>query len=513
MTSHDDRIAAHDSETLVSRRRFLGAASAAAAGASIIVIHPTAAAAMNTQKAYMYNVIGTDYVNVSTFPISDDGDITDELDQAIDLLKNAGEAFSLPRGGQILIPRGQWTTRGGHVIYQGVSIEGVGSVVIPGDRGVPWGTELKLVAGRKRTYPAYMFMVDAGYTNSSMKNLSIVLGSSPSAGLLITNDSTADDTLRHTHIENVAFQGGAYGVQCKVTIHGELDSNIEALPISIHRSYFHDCKSSFYCDSVNSGFVFDTCTFLIPPDGIALECPTIGNLSVDHSVFFPSGPLDAGQTILKTEGLFNNIVFNDCQDEGLTHCYRNTSNNFAWRPLVFNNCLIQSKFKYTADGSLILNSCQVSSNLIEDSATGAVSLYLKGKNTFFDLNASPPVYYGGSIGTFVNAESRQVYESVHYGLPEIISPSAPVPEFYVIQQSRAIVNIDAGTSYIVVYNSRVTPNSMVFTQFQSFNSGAVQVRDVQCSAGSFQINLTGPTPVKLRVAFQIENMQLDDFTP
>lgn len=500
-----------DTETSVSRRRFLGSMSTAAA-ASIIVLRPSDAIAQDDPKPYTYNVLGTDYVNVATFPISSDGDITDELDQAIALLKNADQPFSVPRGGQILIPRGRWTTRGGHTIYQGVSIEGVGSVAIPGDRLVPWGTELQLVESRKRHFAAFMFMVDATYMNSSLKNLSILLGSSPSSGLLITNESVVNETVRHTHVENVAFQGGAYGIECRVKLYDGQDSNVEAIPISVQRAYFHDCKTAFYCDSVNSGFVFDTCTFLIPPDGIALECPTIGNLSVSHCVFFPSGELDAGQTVLKTEGLFNNITFNDCQDESVTYCYRNTTNNFTWRPLVFNNCLIQSKFKYTADGSLILNSCQVYANRIEDSPTGFVNVYLKGKNNFYDLSTSPPVFYGAPIGTFVNPESRQVYEAQHYGLPEIVAPNASVPAYYAIEQSRAIINIGIGESSVFIYNNHVTPDSMVFTQFQSANSAGVQVRDVQCEPGAFQINLTAPTPVKLRVAYQIENMSLDDYS-
>lgn len=515
----------------VSRRNFLtkSAAAAAAVTASILVIETPAetntvvgsscpsqtlfncsSATTLTNKIIpsISNIVGTDYVNVREFEICGT-DITDALNCAIDSLKNSGAGTSVPRGGQILIPRGQWTTRGGHDFFPSISIEGVGTQIDPEFFGVPWGTELKLVPDEKDNFEKYMFRIVTNQHNCSLKNLSINISDSPDAiGLLMTDATTSASHLKYTTVENVNFTGG----ECGIKVYSDYHS--ECIQHRFERVVFNGCLTSFYNNTVNCGYSFDTCYFLVPNDGTALHIETAGNVAVEHCLFVPSGgSVATDSTILKTVGAFNSISFYNCQDEGLTYAYQNDVNPYDYIPVVYKNCLIQSLFKFNSHGSVSLDTCRVYSvdtigsttigGAFIDSSTAAAQVYLKGQYNFFRW--SPTIIYAGApIATFNNAYSRLLIEKNEIGLPEIIPASATVPSYYVINKTRGLVNIDSGSSYIVIYNNLVTVDSMVFAQLQTYDSGGARIREVQCSGGIIQINLTANASSKLRIAFKVE---------
>lgn len=518
----------------VSRRNFLAKSAGAAAVASILVIEnsaapntgsvinkaknatsslacPTITPLTNTMiRSQDDNILGTDYVNVKEFLIGCDNDITDALDAAIAYLSSGGNpAPGNPKGGQILIPSGRWKSRGGHNLQASISIEGVGTQIDPDYFGVPWGTEIELFREEKEKFNDYMFRIQALHHNVSLKNLSINVSANEDAiGLLMTDGAAELSHLKYTAVENVNFTGGAYGIK--------VDSayNFECIQHRFERVIFNGCKTSFYNNTVNCGYSFDTCYFLIPNEGTALHIVTAGNIAVEHSLFVPSGGTVATDgIILKTIGAFNSITFYNCQDEGIPYAYQNDVNPYDYIPVVYKNCLIQSLFKFNSHGSIILDTCRVYSvdtigmttigGCVIDSATAAARVYLKGQYNFFRW-VPTIMYLGAPIATFNNAGSQLIIESNEVGQPEIIAASASVPAYYVINKSRGLINLDTGTSYIVVYNNLVSTESMVFAQLQTYDSGGARIREVQCSAGIIQINLTANAASKLRIAFKVE---------
>jgi len=525
-----------DTQT-VSRRNFLSksAGVAAAVTASILVIEtPAANNALQTPKAIgggsslfdctqaqtlinkvipsIDNILGTDYVNVREFNICGT-DITDALNDAIDSLKNSGSPTDVPRGGQILIPRGRWTTRGEHDLYPSISIEGVGTQIDPNYFGVPWGTEITLVADENKKVGDYMFRLVAGQHNCSLKNLSIDLTANDEAiGLLMTDGETSGSHLKYTAVENVSFLNGGFGIRV------DSSSNFECIQHRFERVIFTGCKTSFYSNTANCGYSFDTCYFLLPHDGIALHLTVAGSVAVEHCLFVPSvGALAHNSTILKTVGAFNSISFYNCQDEGLTYAYQNDVNQYDYISVVYRNCLIQSLFKFNSHGSVVLDSCRVGSwdtfdfngtvvpigGAFIDSLTAAAKVYLKGQYNFFRW-APTIMYLNAPIADFDNTGSRLIFESSEVGEAEIIPASATVPANYVINKTRGLINIDTGTNNILVYNNLVTADSMVFAQLQSQDSGGARIREVQCYAGLFYIFLSAAASNKIRVAFKVE---------
>ena len=285
-----------------------------------------------------------------------------------------------------------------------------------------------------------MFKLDTPRRNCSLKNLAINLTDKPSAtGLLMTDGN--GDGIYYTSVENVCFFGGTYGIKVDSSI------NLECILNRFERLLFIFCQTAFYCNSINGGYTFDNCFFCLPENGTALECVVMGNLSLEHCLF--EAPISNGTTILKTVGAFNNISFYDCQDEGIQYAYRNSTNFYDYISLVFRNCLIQSKLKFTAPGSVTFDSCRVGVP-VEDTLPsdqtfqtfqplgGYVKLYLRGVNNFFTSTSQT----GGSPANFSNQYSQVIYEAKEIGLP-VITPSGNTGT-QVINATRGTVNIASG---------------------------------------------------------------------
>lgn len=508
-------------ETNLSRRSFISKGAAVAGVASIIAIETLAAPNANAKNVALsapvmsndpvytestqtlinktipsrQNTLGTDYVNVREYPITGT-DITSALNSAISSLSGSS------LGGQILIPHGIWTSNGGHEFGHSISIEGTGFNPNPGY----WGTEIKLNASQS----SFMFRISAVKYNCSLKNMAIDLRSNSSAtGLLITNHHSGTVTganVYFTSAENVGFNGGAYGIKVESNEVNGVSTSFECILNRFERLSFIGCQTAFYCNSINGGYSFDNCYFALPANGFALDCVFMGNLSLEHCLFVggqvnqPWVPASDGTTILRTTGAYNNISFYDCQDENIQYTYRNTSNHYDYVPLVFRNCLIQSKLKFTANGSVILEACRLgvsSAGAIEDTSTAYVRVYLKGTNSIYTSSADN----GGPLGTFVNANTQVIYESKEIGLPVITTTTATS---YTINATRGTVNLGTGVSYVVVYNNFVTADSLVFAQLRTYDSGGARIREVQCFAGYFMIALTATAASTLSVAFKVE---------
>lgn len=508
MKNNGSQINEPSDEETVTRRNFLRAISGTVAGASILVLQPQAASAQTPSLVTpaSSNAIGTGCVNVTEFPLSGT-DITDELNAAIASVAKADLAPSVPRGGQILIPRGRWTTKGGHILNGSISIEGAGTNLRE-NTTYPWGSELQLAPISRGVYSDFVFKLNTNDSphNCAIKNISLLLDGSNSTGLLITNDKPAPSNIKLTTLENVTFSGGDFGI--KVDSKPLNKVNFECIVNRFERLTFSGCKTAFYNSTVNCGYSFDNCFFMVPANGTAIHSEYTGSISVDHCLFLGVNASAKNNTVLRTTGVFNSISFYDCQDEGITYAYQNSTNPNPLGQLTYRNCVIQSKFKFTGQGSITLDSCRVWAEdpkvgAFQDTANASVAVYLKGYTSFFCWK--PLKYYGVKVGTFVNPYSRVINEAGDVGTPFIATQSDPPQPAYALNgTSRGIVKVAKGSNQVVVNNVDVRDTSIVFALLQSQDPGGAHVSSVVCELGRFTINLDKPASANLRVAFRLE---------
>lgn len=458
-----------------------------------------------------FNKLGADDIYVKEF-LPNGTDITAALDAAINFLAGSSS------GGRILIPRGNWSTNGNHEFASSISIEGYG---VTSNGTVPViGTSINLDT---RNGGGYVFRISANKQNCSLKNLTINLVNSFRIGLLITNNPNGviGDNIYLTSLENVQFRFGEYGI--KVDSQGTTD--LECILNRFEKVTFIQCQTAFYCNSINGGYSFDTCYFQIPIAGTALNCISIGNMALENCLFggvstiISNEPPSDNSTILKTSVNFNCISFNNCQDENVQYYYKNDS--FGWQvPIVFRSCVIQSSFQFKSYGEVIFDSCRINVTqtngkppitVISDwwqpapnnpPIVGAAIVYLKGATDLF-VNIGTNT----NLVNFLSPFSAVRYESNESGLPVIkpLSEAPPVPpNYYSINETRGAVNIEAGTSSIKVLNNRVTPDTLIFTQLRTFDSGGAMIREVICSAGFYDIYLTRTATTRLSIGFKVE---------
>ena len=524
----------------LTRRSFITKGAAAAAVSSIIAIPALAAQNSEEVKAIAGNnaamlgndpvytddvqtltnktisaadntlIIGTDAVNIKEYPITGT-DITSALNSALSAVSS---------GGTVLIPQGTWETDGGHSMPHAVTIEGMGF-----NAGVTTiGTMVKLKSGSSNTY---MFKLVADRRNVSFKNFGINLTDKPTAtGILMTNAGCSAggyetcSFIYSTCIENLGIYGGTYGIK----VDSSSGTQFECILNRFERVMFIGCRTGFYCNTVNSGFTFDNCYFYIPTSGggystggIALECYVVGNIALDHCLFVgtqANGPLvppTDGSIILKTVGLFNNISFFDCQDENVQYAYQNSTNPWEVVSLVYKNCLIQSHFQFNAHGKVTLDSCRCAGTVYDSSGVVA-KLYLKGVWNFFGYDVSDPnnpqqVTYESpeSHVDFSNVYSQIIYENLEVNAPMIkVASDTTTSNYVVVNATRGAVTVLSGASYVQVYNNTVTPNSLIFLQLRTYDSGGARIREVDTYTDYFMIYLTQNAASNLSIAFMVE---------
>ena len=526
-----------ESEVL-SRRSFIEKGALVAAGTSIVAIAasaPQTAMGAETETNQMmfgdpvdttstqtlsnktinsfYNTLGSVALNVREF--SPNGtDITSAINDAISFLANSGF------GGTILIPPGPivsgndryWTTNGGHDLVSGIVVEGVGYTT-----NILKGSEIRLNSGQSN----FVFRVKAPWQNCSLRRLTIDMrNNSNAAGLVLTNHvngTIIDTNIYFTNVEEVNFSFGKYGIHVDSKETNNVSTNFECIMNRFERVSFYLCETAFSCNTVNSGFTFDNCYFsLKTTGGTGLNCKWVGNISLNHCLFVGNQtavanvPPNDGSTILKTFGVYNNILFFDCQDENVQYYYQNDVNHWGDVPIVFKNCIIQAAFKYTANGSVIFESCGINVTdigqghiKVTDTSTAWARVFFKGL-TQLRWHFEPP--QNTRFDDFVNSYSQLIYETNDVGQPVInrVTDSPPSAGYYVINATRGIVNIESGNGYIQVYNNLVTADSLIFAQIRNYDSGGARIRDVQCGAGWFVIALTQNAASRLGVAFKIE---------
>lgn len=514
-----------DSE--LSRRNFLTKGAMVAAGASILAISSKADAEekntgddpitndpvftestqtlTNKTISSRNNTLGGDDVFVKEFAPSG-SDITTALNDALAYLAGIG------RGGRILIPRGVWTTKGGHDFNSSVSIEGVGVT----SNGPVYGTKVTFISGESN----FVFRILANNQNCSLKNMEVNMENDSSAvGLLLTNQdqgSAVGTNIYFTAVENVQFWFGGYGIKVESSETKGVSDNFECIMNRFEKLSFFQCQTAFYCNSVNGGYEFNSCYFQISPKaGTALDCVFMGAMALENCLFVGVSsatahvPASDGSTILKTFGAFNSISFHNCQDENVEFYYQNSTNYYPDVALSFKDCLIQSQFVFTASGAVIFDTCRINVTdigsggvRIRDTSTAFALVYQKGKNNLF-WHIFPP--QNTRLDDFVNDYSRLIYEANEVGLAEIAA-SNDTPAYFIRNATRGAVNVKSGTAYITVYNNLITTDSLVFAQLRTYDSGGARIREVQSGAGYFVIYLNQNAATDLSVAFKVENV-------
>lgn len=521
--------------TDVSRRSFLTKGVTVAAGAAIIAIPALAenAAAAEPSTSFVSNdpvyteayqtlinktisaanntlIIGTESRNIKEFSISGT-DISTALTAAIN-------SIGL-NGGRILIPRGVWEANGGYTIPSGITIEGIG--INSGILNV--GSVIKLKSGQS----SFMFKLLAPTRNVTFKDFAIDLSNNSSAvGIHLTNIGNNAGTGSHyiydTTLENVGIYGGDIGIHVQTDPNNSQVPQYECILNRFERVNFVGTRTCFKCDTVNTGFTFDNCHFYLPttagsiPAGVALNCYRVGNLSLNHCLFVgtqvipPLGQTTDGSIILKTIGEFNNISFDDCQDENVHYAY--VKDTYAWRVVgpVYKNCLIQSHFLFNVDGNLTLDSCRCGGKIYA-TATGTPTVFLRGNWNFFgyaqDQNGNwyqETSQSAESHGVITPTTSPRFLYEKYVEKPTVQTISDMVGIAYYNHNLRGAVEVKATTNYVQVFNNNVTANTLVFLQLRSFDSGGARIRDVTTYHGSFVIALTQPAASNLSVGFVVE---------
>lgn len=511
----------------VSRRNFLtkGSTGLIAAGAAVIAVQSSLATnakagqgsptqMLSNDPVYTESVqtlknktikgtqndlqIGTDGVNIREFSINGTN-ITVALNEAIQYLAGTG--------GQILIPRGYWNTYGGHDLKSSIMIEGVGSETPNGSINA---TKIKYVSNSSDpNQKDFMFRIKTNEQNIGLKNMSIELPIGSKTGLLMTNHEGANTfgtTIYFTHLENISFAFGLYGIKID-SLNGGTGTNFECIMNRFDRLTFYQCKTAVYCNSVNGGYSFDTCYFQVPDNnGTALDFEYMGYVSFNNCLFVGvPGTSANGSTVLKTLGAFGGISFYNCQDEAVEYFYKNSTNDYSYVPLVFRSCAVQGQFKFNAHGSVIFDSCRInatntgaSSRRIQDSPNAVVAVSLKGLNDIF-------AYTGNNIlENFQNTSSHILYESNEIG-KLVVEDISNTPNYFVVNSSRGAVNIKSGTSSILVYNKHARTDSIIFAQLRTSDSGGAFIRNVECGSEYFIIHLNKNASNTLSVGFKLEN--------
>ena len=154
--------------------------------------------------------------------------------------------------------------------------------------------------------------------------------------------------------------------------------------------------------------------------------------------------------------------------------------------------MLQSKLKFTANGSVVFDACRLNGTLLYDTSTAFVRVLRQGLTNVY--NTTTP----NKIANFVNKASYVIDE---YG--DFHSPAPPTPGITEINASRGEVIIPSSASSITVYNLFVREHSLLFTQLKTFDTGGARIASVNLQWGYFVIYLNQPASADLHVAFNL----------
>ena len=377
-------------ETTSSIAAKLGTADNLPEGSTNKYYPPSAAASLA--------VIENEYINIARL-MSGGTDITTALNAALAQINQSAST----RGGQIFIPRGDWTTNGGHQLDSGIEIRGVGCSEAEND-----ATRITLNVGGNN----YIFGLDGNEENARIKDLALNLRlrTTNGIGFYVTG---ASNTYHHsTELGNVGFFGGRYGIKIEAS---NSNSSPQNDGFSANNCKFIGCRTAFYSDTLNCSI------YITKPEigvasvdtpngfytgGIAFEIPFCGVFVCrDYHIYGTNPnanmPQTNGSIVLYTVGAFNKILFENGQDEGVQYFYTNAGNAYSTHPIVVRDSVVQSIFYPSGDASFVASSCKFINSVdyptFQCPADKTVHLYLEGQNFVETRTVASSGYDGGEI--------------------------------------------------------------------------------------------------------------------
>ena len=493
--------------------------------------------------------VGNAYTDISRFMTSGETDITNAVKSAMVL--NAG-------GGCILIPRGNWNLNENLLPTSAMTILGTGS-----NLDDFWGTQINLIQNPQTgQYPNSAFKITGVQKNISFKDMIIRMRNAPNAnGVLIENNT--GNIVYFTHFENVTFLGGANGINVNATGGGNL---FECIQNTIDRCKFIGQKAAFKCNTVNSGFTFNSPYFSLETfgsnvqqyssasafpsvgsagiyyrdnstkliyiwtgavyqidrqyvSGVGLDIIGVGNLTVNGALCVGNQPSQSNvqasdrSCFLRTHGAYNNIVIKDGeQDENIEYQYRNTTNPYDASPVTWEHCLIQSKMFFTTAGAVSLKNVTYKQNndpMIFDSVNGVdgyARIFVDNESKFIRNIAATG--YGDEYVKLAN------FLALNNQYSRIVNADGSIGERYIQPANdysqivkhitEGVVNVYPGVDNVIVNNNLIAPSTIVNAYMVSQAAGGtLSIAGVESFDSYFKIRLTGNAAAGTRVGFRI----------
>lgn len=251
-----------------------------------------------------------------------DGNVTDNS-PAIRLAVN-----SMPWGGKLKIPAGQYRMTTEVALHAGITVEGVTSI----DR---WSGSPPYTAGMpsylwQETSNNAIFTIGGGAESIYIRDLSLAPAVSPSStppgagkhGIRMLGEGP--QFVWQISIERCYFYNLDYAISCVDPNAGAAapDYDWSVAPVSIRNCVFRYPNVGIYLDTNNAdGWLLDSCSFNVPTNGIGFYGYRFGYFELLNC--FAGGATATGNSFVKIVGhgaeSIENFKLDNCQAETLAH--------------------------------------------------------------------------------------------------------------------------------------------------------------------------------------------------
>lgn len=291
-----------------------------------------------------------DHLNLAWWVGADDGQPSAaEVTTAI----NTMIASAIYSGGGVLyFPQGYWTTNGGHVLSDSMTVRGVSSY----PEQALGGTNIKMDAASTNDY---IFKIGPGEYAVRFEDL-LLDGNSVATtdGVLCEGTGGTSGDISFT---NVTFNDCTRGF-----VHNSTAASWQLAQIGFYQCVFQSCGTGIRTNSVNGQITTIGTNFAVPASGLALDVAIGGLITITGAEF--AGASAATSRVMAISGAHVNINFIGCQDEGFVTFIENDASDISGM-INIDGCLVQSKIKI--DETCFLNIRN--SNLMSYALQGAPS--------------------------------------------------------------------------------------------------------------------------------------------
>lgn len=315
----------------------------------------------------LFNVTGTGHAYLG-------GDASDEMNvhwwagvgstaEAADQTAALTDIFttlSINGGGRLLV-NGKWKTSTGFTVPANTQITGTDRI------------NSGFVLTSNNTYLLRTVSVtNEVYKNILINNIGLFLENTTGSTAFLTTGAQGNGQSQYNiRLSNIHFNVADIGIDILST-----SGNVEIINFVVDNCNFVNCvTNAFRCNTVNSGFVFNNPTIVIPASGLGFRLINIGQIEINQPIIGGggatvgnAGPTD-GSCFIQSEDQCNLITVNHAQDERLQYFFKRITNNNYVNKVVFNHCSIQSRIHFERFQTVHSNQCRyvvnVSGGIIE----------------------------------------------------------------------------------------------------------------------------------------------------